>query len=166
MANNTIEVQIKFGKSGENNNQVFKESKSTSSLAQFSKKSSGASGLGGNVVKGIRTVRTFSITSTLGTFGGAGPTIAVAQEIARTSKKVHGIVLDYQVAASGETMRHHNSKQGMNLMTNPFGYVKSAIWENGILKNLEIARQNTVLDYNRQLTGNLYYMKRTQHNMI
>lgn len=166
MANNTIEVRYVSQNKLENGNQIQKQNKNTSSLKQFSNKSSGASGLGGNVVKGIKTVRTFNVTSTLGTFGGSGPAIAVAQEVVRVAKKGIGLYLDYQVASSGEKMIHHNAKQSLNLMSNPFGFVKNAIWENGILKNLEIARQNASLDYERQLTGNVYYMKRTQHNMI
>lgn len=167
MANNTIEVKFsKIVSNGENGNQVVNQGKTTSSLTQFSNKSQGASGLAGNIVKGIRTIRTFNVTSTLGSFGGATPAIAIAQEVTRTVAKGVGLVLNYQVASTGETMRYHNSKQALNILTNPTGFIKSAIWENGILKNLEIARQNTALDYERQLTGNLYYAKQTQHNMI
>lgn len=167
MANNTVEVRFsKVVSNGENGNQIIKQGKTTSSLTQFSNKSQGASGLAGNIVKGIRTIRTFNVTSTLGSFGGATPAVAIAQEITRGVKQAVGLYIDYQTASTGETMKYHNMRQTMNAITNPGQFIKKAIWEEGVLRNLEIARQNTALDYERQLTGNLYYAKLTQHNMI
>jgi hypothetical protein len=41
------------------------------------------------------------------------------------------------------------------MATNPISYFKKSIWNYGILKPMEIARQNEILDYDRQLTGNV-----------
>lgn len=166
MANNTVEVILTRQHTAENGNQIIKGDKKTSSITQFSNKSSSANGLAGNIVKGIRTVRTFNVTSTLGSFGGSTPAIAIAQELTRGAKTALNLSYDLGLASTGETMLYHNKRQTMEALMNPRKFIEQAVWQEGILRNLEIARQNTALNYERQLTGNLYYSKLTQHNTL
>ena len=166
MANNSIEIRVTRYGNQDNGNQVIRDGRPTSATTQFGKKSSTSSGLGGNVVKGIRTLRTFNVTSTLGAFGGASAPIAVAQELVRTAKTVVDIYASVQTAKTGEKMKYHNMKQTMNIIANPIGFMKSAIWEQGYLRNMEVSRENIMLEYNKQLTGNLIYSKNTQNYNI
>lgn len=166
MANHSIDVRLTQQGNGGQNENLVRSGKKTSALSQFTNKSATSRGLGGNVVKGIRTIRTFNVTSTLGAFGGATIPTAIAQEIVRGAKRVVDIYASVQIAKTGEKMQWRNNKQLMNVVANPIGFMKSAVWENGYLRNLEIARENVMLEYNRQLTGDLIYSKNTQHNIL
>jgi len=167
MANHSIDVRYTQQTSnGGNNNSIVRSGKSTSALNQFTKKSATSKGLGGNIVKGIRTLRTAKITTALGSFGGATAPIAIAQEIVRSAKMIVDIYANVQTARTGEKMKYRNMKQAMNVIADPVNFVKSALWENGYLRNLELTRENTMLEYNRQLTGDLIYSKNTQHNIL
>lgn len=166
MASHSIDVRYNAQGGGRDNNSVVRSGKKTSALSQFGGKSSSSSGLGGNIVKGIRTIRTANISATLGAFGGAVAPIAIAQEVVRTIKTVVDVYASVQTAKTGEKMKYRNMKQGMNIVSNPMNFMKNAIWENGYLRNLEIARENVMLEYNRQLTGDLIYSKNTQNTNI
>ena len=168
MANHSVEIRYinKGSQGGRSGNEVERQGKRTSATHQFQKKSSTASGLAGNVVKGIRTVRTFETTATLGAFGGKTSVIAIAQEVARTAKQGIDVIATIQSAKTGERMKYHNIKQGASAFFDPIGFVKSMVWENGILRNMELARENIMLEYDRQLTGDLIYSKNTQNTII
>lgn len=168
MANHSVEIRYinKGSQGGRSGNEVERQGKRTSATHQFQKKSSTASGLAGNIVKGIRTVRTFGTTATLGSFGGKTPVIAVAQELARVTKQGINVYASLQSAKTGERMKYHNMKQGASAFFNPIGFVKNMVWENGILRNMEVARENIMLEYDRQLTGDLIYSKNTQNTII
>lgn len=168
MANHSVEIRYinKGSQGGRSGNEVERQGKRTSATHQFQKKSSTASGLAGNIVKGIRTVRTFGTTATLGSFGGKTPVISIAQELTRGVKQVIDVHVSLQSAKTGERMKYHNFKQGASAVLNPTNFLQNMVWENGILRNMEVARENITLEYDRQLTGDLIYSKNTQNTII
>lgn len=159
MANHSINIKLN-GSGG-----VGGSGKPTSSLTQFQKKSDGM-GFLKKTTSVIRNVRTFNISAALGNFGKGTPIVAVAQETARAVQGGVNLVATIQSAKTGETMRANNLKKEASAVVNPIGYIKSGIWENGVLRNMELARENQSLEYRRQLTGDLIYSKNTQNTIV
>ena len=166
MANHSIALTFQKIKDSQNENSVHRTYKKTSAVEQFTKKSSSSNGLGGNVVKGIRTVRTFNTTASLGAFGGATSAIAIAQEATRVASTGIDIYTQIQTAKTGEVMKYRNMQKAKSALLNPVGFIKDMYWSNGYIRNMELARENIKLEYDRQLTGDLIYSRNTQNTLV
>lgn len=145
------------------NPKVINFGKRTSATTQFREKNN----LGNKVLRGIRIGRTLNVGSAVGMLGGgAGMAVAVGQEVIATMKAGTNFYADVMKAKSGETMLYHNFKQGINMMTNPLGYVKEYAMARFVYGPLETNRKNQELDYNRRLTGNLIHSKAYYNTMF
>lgn len=106
------------------------------------------------LARGIRAFRTLDAGS-LGLFGGvAGASIAVVQETTKLANKIVDIVLDINMARSGETISIGNIKRVKGYILNPKSFIIEAtygMW----LERLRINRQNQTNAYHRELSGNL-----------
>jgi len=158
MANHTITIINQGGgtQSGGSSNSQRTQSR-TSSGTHFKSKSSN---IGRKIIQGVRVGRTLNIGSAAGMFGGGvGIAIAIGQEVANAAKQGANLYANVMSAKTGEMMRYSNFKNKVNMVTNPFGVAKQAIWDYGVLESMKIARQNETLNYDRQLTGNLILAK-------
>jgi hypothetical protein len=90
-------------------------------------------------------------------FISGGLAVAAAVGIARTSINIYASVGD---AATGNSIYYNNLRTKANAVLNPIGFVKE-VTAQAILGNLRVQRENTALDYQRQLTGNLAFSRKT-----
>jgi len=119
----------------------------------------GSSGSGvKNLAKGLRTVRTADFGS-FGLFGGGkGATATLVQEIVKVVNKTADIVLDIQIARTGEHVKYGNIKKLKGVILNPSQAMIDATYGEW-LRDMTIKRENIKNEYYRNLTGNLMYGK-------
>lgn len=86
-----------------------------------------------------------------------GMAAAAAVQMARTSINVYASVGD---AATGNSLYYNNLRSKASLVLNPISSIKEITTET-ILGSLRLQRQNRELEYQRQLTGNLAFSKKT-----
>lgn len=92
---------------------------------------------------------------------GSGAVVAMAS-IKLTGAMVQtgiNIYASYQEAKSGEKIKYDNMRAVTNYIFHPMSFVKQSIWDYGVIRNMELKRENETLNYQRQLTGNVIYAK-------
>ncbi len=168
MANHTITIVNRMGGGGAGGgdgtarqSNVSKTNSATSIKKKLEDKNSKKSG----ILKAIKIGRNLNVGSAVGLMGGgAGMAVAVAQEMGSTLRQGTDLYANYMTSRTGETMRYHNLKQRVNVLTKPVSFAKQAIWDYGVVAPMEIARQNENLNYQRQLTGNMVFSKTFQNS--
>ena len=60
-------------------------------------------------------------------------------------------------------MKWRNLDQNISALVRPINYFKTAIYNEGYLRNLQLSRQNEMLEYNKKLTGSLVYSQLYQN---
>ena len=156
MANHTITVKSRHkggtGGAGGKGGLIEKTGKKTSTLEFFQNKNS----LGAKTIRGIQMARQLNVGAAVSSMGGgASMALAVAQEAGSMLRQGFNIYASIMEAKSGETMRYHNLRQGVRAMTQPISFLKTGLFDYGIVAPLQINRQNQMLEYDRQLTGSL-----------
>lgn len=133
------------------------------SFTQSIEKTSSLNSNSGNslkkIAKGMRAFRTLD-TGAFGLFGGTsgGATMMLVQETAKTVNKGVDIVLDVQLAKTGESVGIGNIRRTKGYMLNPPSFVIEATYGEH-LRQLQVNRANAKNAYYRDLTGNLTYGK-------
>ena len=163
MASWKVEYIYRTKNDNDGSNSISKQGKKTSATEIYEKKGKGSSGLKGNLSNTTK-ITNFKTGSTIGAVGGAVVATLIATITAKNISKVGNFIIDINTAKTGETMRANNQRQTLNAMLNPLNLAKKAFWEEGYLRNLQIARQNASLEYERQLTGNLIYSKNLRND--
>lgn len=163
MASWKVEYIYRVQNDGGSSNSVVKSGKVTSATRIYEKKGSSSSGLKGSLAKFIK-VKNFINHPLVGAVGGPIVVTMIAGWTAKQVSKVANFNIDINQAKTGETMKANNQRQFYNVMSNPANFVKKSIWEEGYLRDLQIARQNASLEYERQLTGNLIYSKNLRND--
>ena len=152
MANHTITVISQNNGSGNQDGRssnIQRIPKATSVKSNFEKRSSKQ-----NIINGMR-INKSSLKKAVSATAGIAPALAIVGMVAKASEASYSIYSSVMMSKTGEKMKYHNINQGYSMATNPISYFKKSIWNYGILKPMEIARQNEILDYDRQLTGNV-----------
>jgi hypothetical protein len=163
MAHHSITVKSVIGSSGEGgkSQKTIRGSKRTSSSTYFREKRSG------KTLQMIQNIRQLNIGGGLNMMsGGAVPALAVAREVAAIANQAVNIYSQFMEAKTGEGMKYHNMRQGISIITNPMGFAKTAVWDNYILGQMVVNRQNQSLEYDKQLTGSLINGKLYQSGTI
>lgn len=165
MANHTIEVLNK-GNYSAPKNQETTASGIDSNISRAPKPSSVKNQFSNKYKKGLKFVNITSSLNVSGAIsmagGGVGLTMATLNTGKSTMQKGTNIYFDYMTASSGEEMRYQNKKNFLNLVLNPISTGKKFIWDYGILETQRVARQNEMLNYNRQLTNNVAFSRSMQ----
>jgi len=83
--------------------------------------------------------------------------LAIAGIVVETANKMHDIVLDINMARTGESVSVGNIKRLKKYALSPMGWISYAsdATYGYVLNDFRIARQNTEKDYYRELSGNL-----------
>jgi hypothetical protein len=63
-------------------------------------------------------------------------------------------------AATGNEIRYNNMRVAANFLMNPVGFIGQVIPQQ-VLGELRVERQNRALEYQRQLTGNIAFSRKT-----
>lgn len=155
--NNTITV-INRNEGNDNNSSTYKRSNSkVSAHKTFATKNFSSNGLGGNIFKNIKTATKFNAIAEL---SRSVPAIAIAVGSSKATYKIYKTI---DVAKSGEAMKWRNLDQNISALVRPINYFKTAIYNEGYLRNLQLSRQNEMLEYNKKLTGSLVYSQLYQN---
>ena len=151
MANHNINVNLRNGKGKSKtsaNGSVHKISNRMSGSNPTSPKSlSNNVGKSSSIGQYASSLFGFVAKSALGISG-----ISVA-----TASKIHDVILDVNMARTGESVSTGNIKKFKEYALTPVGwinYAKDATY-GYMLDDFRIARQNTEKDYYRELSGNL-----------
>ena len=91
------------------------------------------------------------------------PTLQLSMEVANQGVNMVTNILE---AKTGNTMTYNNIRAKSSILTNPVGAIKTAVWDYGIIKPMQLARQNETLNYDRQLTGNVIYSGNKQKGVF
>jgi hypothetical protein len=134
MANHTITVINKNARSSnsENNGSRSKKKKATSSSEKFAMKYLKVNKLKSSSKLALALATVSSVTS--GYFSIAA-------------------------ASSGEEMKYNNYKATLGAVLNPVGFLSNYV-KRATIDEQKINRENTSLNYQRQLTGNLVYSQK------
>lgn len=89
--------------------------------------------------------------------GSVAATVAIA--MVKSSINIYAGIGD---AATGNSLYYNNLKSRASLVLDPFGSIKE-IASQAITGNLRLQRENTALNYQRQLTGNLAFSRKTSN---
>lgn len=143
MANHTITVVTKGGGGGGGKNNIKDK------IDKGNK----------NKINGVRLIRNIMKANPITMI----PALALTMEISKTAINMTSNIFE---AKTGNTMRYSNIRATASMITNPFGALKTAIWDYGIIKPMQIARQNETLNYDRQLTGNVIYSGNKQKGVF
>lgn len=76
------------------------------------------------------------------------------------------ILTQVYVAKTGEVMKANNLRAEMRALTDFKGVMKQALWQNGYLRNLELARENQALQNERDLSGKIILQKQYQKSLL
>ena len=165
MANHTIEVLNK-GNYGTPKSQETTASGVDSNMSRAPKATSAKNQFVNRYRKGLKFVNIASSLNVSGAIsmagGGVGLTMATLNTSKSSLQRGTNLYFDYMTASSGEDMRYQNKKNLIGLMVNPVSTAKKFFWDYGILETKRIARQNEMLDYNRQLTNNVAFSRSMQ----
>ncbi len=166
MANHTITVINQnagsggSGGGGGSTSKIVKTGSTTSITKQLDAKSNNKF----NIMKSLKIAKNLDVGQALSSTGsGMAGAVATAVMVAKTTQQVVDVYSTYMTAKSGETMKYHNLKQTYKMFTSPISYIKSAVWDYGIIAPMEISRQNESLNYQRQITGNIIHSKSFQN---
>lgn len=150
MANHTITVVTKGCGGGDNNNGGSGKNNIKNKIDKIGNKSK---------VNGVVLFKNLMRMNPIAMI----PSLSLAMEVAQRSVNMTTNILE---AKTGNTMRYSNIRATASILTNPVGALKTAIWDYGIIKPMEIARQNEALNYDRQLTGNVIYSGNKQKGVF
>ena len=148
MANHNINVNLRNGKG---------KSKSSAhgSLQRISQRMGGSNpNATKSLARNFKAINTLD-ASQMGLFGGtSNSSISIAQEVVKFASKMTDIVLDIQMARTGESIAVGNMRKLKKYILNPISYLSDGSFEY-ILNDFRIARQNNENQYYRELSGNL-----------
>lgn len=161
MGMNSIEVtyrQVSNGSSGNgfSGGGVERSSNKTGTFHFFSK----------NTISKLPGVKVHSTGLKIGgalKFGAVG--VAISQTMNLVDKVAQPVLQVYS-AKTGETMKANNIRSTLQIIRNPIGMFKRAIWDNGYIRNLELARENQALQNERDLSGKIILQKQYQKSLL
>lgn len=138
------------------NNQV--QNKPTSAQKQFMSNKQGSPTK--SVLKWVNIAKNINVSGAISMMGGgAAMAMATIKTSASVAQSGVNIYASYQEAKTGEKIKYDNMRAIANYIVNPMSYVKQSIWDYGVIRNMELKRENETLNYQRQLTGNVIYAK-------
>lgn len=158
MAINGIEITYRQVSEGSSGNGVDgRSNQKTSVINQFSKGNATSNSLGI-----LKKTTGFKVSNAL----KAGAIGIAINEGVKFVTKVADIGLQIYGAKTGEMMKIHNIKADLQVAGNFGGMMKKALWDNGYLRNLELARENQALQNERDLSGKIILQKQYQKSLL
>ena len=146
MANHNINVNLRNGKGKS-------KTSANGSVQKISQRMSGSNPTSPKALSNISTA-----TNKNSLFGNQSKSaLGMVMAVVETANKMHDIVLDINMARTGESVSIGNIKKLKKYALSPEGwvsYVSDATY-GYVLNDFRIARQNTEKDYYRELSGNL-----------
>lgn len=112
-----------------------------------------------NIAKTLRAFRTLD-TGALGLFGGTskGGIMMLVQENIKVANSVTDMILDINLAKTGESVGVGNVRRIKGYVLNPTKILIEGTYGE-YLRNLRVDRANVKNEYYRNLTGNIVYGK-------
>lgn len=114
-----------------------------------------SSGVSRRNVQSTRTQRTY-LENKVGQLAGAAKAMISVKAI-EASINVYTTVAS---AATGDQIKYNKLKVGAGALMNPLGFI-AQVAPQQILGELRVQRQNRELEYQRQLTGNIAFSRKT-----
>lgn len=140
-----INLVNKLGKNSGGNKNSVKNKKKTMDLMK------GANSLGKNVSKGVGSVQSGFGVDALGLLAKGGSIGVMLGTTLTIASKSVDLRVNYQTAKTGQTLYYGNIKAGKDMIESlGFNYISGLIRNELFTKNL-IKRQNSVLDYGKDL---------------